>query len=330
MRSFARERPFLTYYLLALAIAILVTIVSEVWGKKTPAGDPLSYFHFAASHHMVLNTISIVSFGFTTGGPFVFLVLVFGGAPTISAFITAALAWGGRGVRRLLSRLKPWRRGVTARQGLRVYAVMIGLYLIGLGFALWYTKSHGTAEQWKLTWSALGGTPLFALLIGLVSLFFDEGASFEEMGWRGFALPYLQQKMRVPLAAAIVLGILWWAWHLPREMPAIISGHGWLGGAFNPLVWARGESMFALYVVLLSIVIAYACNLTGGSVWPGIFIHAGTNAWNKTYALDALYKQTHWPIDLRAVFMLAVVILVVIFAGPRLGLRPDADGIEGT
>jgi hypothetical protein len=324
---------------LALVIASLVTFVTETWGKGSPALAPASHYHYGVEHHMVTNVVSIVAFGFASGGPFALLVLLFGGAPTIAAFVTAAIAWGGAGVRRLVSRLKPWRQGVTARQALRVYGVVIGLYLAGLALALWFSKTHGTEKEWSLTWSALGGTPLFALCIALVAMFLDDGASFEEMGWRGFALPYLQKNMRVPLVAALVLGVLHWAWHLPREMPAMLSGHSWIMpyGSFKFLPWAQGESMFAIYVILLSIICAYCYNLTGGSVWPAILIHGGTNVWGKSYAMDPLYRfsWTHWhfgdrSLDPRAIVALLAVALILAFAGPRLGLRSDADSVEGS
>jgi uncharacterized protein len=45
------------------------------------------------------------------------------------------------------------------------------------------------------------------------------GPLLEEPGWRGFALPRLQEKFG-PLAGTIVLGLLWAAWHYPHYLMA--------------------------------------------------------------------------------------------------------------
>lgn len=59
---------------------------------------------------------------------------------------------------------------------------------------------------------------LFIILLYLTSLFpyifFFGGALNEEIGWRGFANPYLQEKYS-PLMTGIIIGIIWSVWHAP-------------------------------------------------------------------------------------------------------------------
>ena len=47
-----------------------------------------------------------------------------------------------------------------------------------------------------------------------VLTFLFRGPLFEEPGWRGFALPRLQER-HGPFAGSLFLGLLWGAWHLP-------------------------------------------------------------------------------------------------------------------
>ena len=109
-----------------------------------------------------------------------------------------ALTWryGGRdGLRGLVGRLTPWR------SSLRWYLVVIGGYAAITAVAL---LAAGTSAP---SWSAVGSM----LLISLVK---DPGPVGEEFGWRGFALPQLLERLS-PAEAALRLGLLHTAWHLP-------------------------------------------------------------------------------------------------------------------
>jgi uncharacterized protein len=55
------------------------------------------------------------------------------------------------------------------------------------------------------SWPVIILTVLSILVIGPIS---------EELGWRGFALEKLQKKIS-PLAASLLVGLAWFAWHLP-------------------------------------------------------------------------------------------------------------------
>ena len=90
------------------------------------------------------------------------------------------------------------------------------------------------------------------------------GGGQEEPGWRGFALPRLQAHVNA-LAASVLLGVVWAAWHLPLFLfPA--SGQAGLSlGVYFP------------YVIGLSVILTSVFNSTGGSVLAVMVLHALVN-----------------------------------------------------
>lgn len=94
-------------------------------------------------------------------------------------------------------------------------------------------------------WSLLPERMLPYLGTFVLTLFFL-GAQ-EEPGWRGFALPRLQQRFS-PVTATVVLGLAWGFWHLPVAGPL---------GAVVPFVlaffytWLVNRSSSVLLAILL-------------------------------------------------------------------------------
>ena len=127
--------------------------------------------------------------------------------PSIAGFIMAAATGGCAGVRHLLARLVPTWAGVPW------YAAVL------LGF-----PAANLAAARLLDRDSLIGLPPWGRLIGLVpiTLVLDTGPLGEEFGWRGFALPRLLRRWP-PLAAALILGAIWWAWHLPTFFISALS-----------------------------------------------------------------------------------------------------------
>ena len=119
--------------------------------------------------------------------------------PSIAGFIMSGATEGWAGVRRLLARVVPKAANV------RWYLAVI------LGF-----PAASFAAAWFLDPNSLSKIPSWDRLIWLVpmTLVFDTGPLGEEFGWRGFALPRLLRRWP-PLTAALMLGAIWWGWHLP-------------------------------------------------------------------------------------------------------------------
>jgi hypothetical protein len=104
-----------------------------------------------------------------------------------------------------------------------------------------------------------------AVPLAVYWLFADAGPIGEELGWRGLALPLLQRRFS-PLAAAVLLGVIWAVWHIPAFF---ISG----------LAQSRlSFPFFILQTAALSCLMMVVYHSTGGSVPLAIIIHWLANA----------------------------------------------------
>lgn len=174
--------------------------------------------------------------------------------PAAAALILVRVTEGRPGVKRF------WANVTSLRIGLRWWGITLlgvpALLLIGVLF-LPGTLNSFTSE------SLAGLLMLYPVqLLGIVFL----GGGLEEIGWRGFAQPRLQNKCS-PLAAALVIGIAWASWHAPL---------------FLTQIWDTPRSDFSqflvyvLAVVGLSVVMAWIRN-GSGSTLAAILAHASVN-----------------------------------------------------
>ncbi|MCX7861238.1 MAG: CPBP family intramembrane metalloprotease [Chloroflexus sp.] len=86
---------------------------------------------------------------------------------------------------------------------------------------------------------------------------------WEEVGWRGFALPHWQQRYYA-LAATLIVGILWILWHLPIFF--------WIGKPMSiyPFSWLAGT-------IAGAVVYTWLYNSTAGSLLPVTLFHVAFN-----------------------------------------------------
>jgi membrane protease YdiL (CAAX protease family) len=83
----------------------------------------------------------------------------------------------------------------------------------------------------------------------------------EETGWRGFALPRLQQH-RGPLVGTLILGALWALWHLPLFV--WVPGYDGAGSGFVGILVAFAA--FTVSTLALAIIFTWVFNHTRGSL----------------------------------------------------------------
>jgi uncharacterized protein len=188
--------------------------------------------------------------------------------PTLAAFIMTATTEGRAGVRRLLGRLVLWR------VGLRWYLfALVGVPLIMLVGVMVYSMDLPNL-------GALGGPSyLLSYLATFALVVVLGGPLFEEIGWRGFALPRMEP-LHGPLLASLILGVLWALWHLPEFLvPSWAASSG--GGGM------LGITMFAITAVMFNIVITWVFNNTRASLLLAILVHASIDAF--TFPLGEIF-----------------------------------------
>lgn len=102
------------------------------------------------------------------------------------------------------------------------------------------------------------------------------GGGNEEPGWRGLALPKLQEQY-APVPATLILGVVWALWHLPLLATGPTAFHGLAEfAALAPSIGVR-----ILNIVGIAFILTWIYNGTG-SVLLAILAHTGFNTANST------------------------------------------------
>jgi uncharacterized protein len=210
-------------------------------------------------------------------------------APFAAALLALRIEGDADASRAFWARLRAWRRGW------RWYALALALppavYLSGVLLA-----------------TAFGGRVPFSPAL-IVSLLYFLPANFgEEAGWRGYALPRLQERHGA-LGASLLVGLLWAVFHLPANL-------------------TQAPVYFVILTVLLlatSVLMTWVFNRSGGSVPLVALIHASMD----TMTLVSPLAQTGVPVIAYALVALSMVVLaglLVLRVGPDLGYRRPAGG----
>ena len=125
--------------------------------------------------------------------------------PTIAAVVVTRVVAGSAGLANLRRRLRRWRVGV----GWILLSVLSPLALFGLAFLLVRLRS-GFWPPMEALWASASSVAWLAdVAVAAVAYGFGE-----EVGWRGFALPRLQEG-RSALAGTVILAVFWGLWHVP-------------------------------------------------------------------------------------------------------------------
>ena len=157
------------------------------------------------------------------------------------------------------------------------------------------------------------------MLVEFVRVLLLGGPVEEELGWRGFALPRLQQH-RNALDASILLGLVWGFWHLPLYFVLGTGQSEMLSTGTSPAFAIGG---FIGWTIGLSVLFTWLFNQTEGSLIVVILFHAAVNL---AAFLPALVGSGGTAPLLNVLLTWLVAILVVVRCGrARLASRPRVE-----
>ncbi len=177
--------------------------------------------------------------------------------PFLAAFLMTAVLDGKRGIGKLLHRIGQWR------VGFKWYLIVLLGYPVVFIMGVIIRLGPSTIPALMTNWPTFISGYLITIVVGFLLPTLGE-----ETGWRGFALPHLQQAYG-PLTASLVLGLLHALWHLPAYF---VNGMLSTGGFDITLFVAN-----SLGIMAFTFVWTWLFNNTMGSIFFATFVHAVSN-----------------------------------------------------
>ena len=248
---------------------------------------------------------------FVTGFPTVLVPGKFEGlsylsnfGPAIGALIVVGIAEGPDGIKSVIWSLFQWRVNFVW-----YLVVLLGPALTMATAVLLYNVFGENGSVPNLNdWISI--FPQHLLVILSLFLFMMVGIWGEEIGWRGFALPKLQEKYH-PLWASLILGAIWAIWHLPAFFVE------------NSQQAQLGMTYFFLATLGYSILYSWIYNGSKESLFMIWLLHSVNNA---TVSYTMLFFK---PLINEPVFSLAVLglfdALVILFTKSNLLYQREAN-----
>jgi membrane protease YdiL (CAAX protease family) len=249
-----------------------------IWGPQ--AAHHYGYLAWAPSLKSPLNALTVWS-------------------PGLAALLLTRLILGRGGAGALFRQLLRWRVGAAWYLFALLFEPVKWSVAYGFDRLLGQTYPLGTAPLL----SAFG--PAAAFMIPVAILFTLPNSLGEELGWRAFALPRLQERSG-PLLASVLIGLFWGFWHIPM----------WLAWAKSDPSWLSILIM-VLNMVPMAAIFTWLYNRTGGSLLLVCILHASTAA--KGYLFPRLPTLTESG-------LLWIAAILVVGLG---GLRRERAGETG-
>lgn len=141
------------------------------------------------------------------------------------------------------------------------------LYLLIPYMIYWMIYPENFAYHGIALWRILKDIVPVMILGTLVSMLSALG---EEIGWRGYMVPSLYQRLGLN-KMLLISSLFWCCWHLP-----LLIGGGYMSGTS---LWYQLPA-FILCIFPVGVIIGIL-TIRSGSVWPAAFLHAAHNNYDQ-------------------------------------------------
>ena len=270
MMAFIKQRPFVSFIIITVLLAVPINLIAGA----VPSLNGFSLPGF------ILKVMSLL-------GSY---------APAFAAAIVILAQDGDDAV---IPKIKSW---FVWKVSYEWYLVAIVLPILAL-FVLNMTPS----------WFNNSIKSPFFMFQGLWNLFMagliGGGVLGAEIGFRGYALPYLQKNLKINAwTASIILAGLWLIIALPRPIAGIMSGHEEL---------TLGLIILIVSIIPISILLTWLYNNTK-SIVPGIVLHAFFQFTFNFTSIDRIHFEMGQIQNLIfcSGFYIAAAVLVLIYFNP--------------
>lgn len=231
---------------------------------------------------------------------------VIGGAGVFLGGLVMSRVTHGRAGLRDLGRRTLDPRPIPARWWAVILLLTPSLTLLAAGVNLAFGASEPPLDLAAAAARALDPVGLLAMM-GFILVI---GPLPEEVGWRGYLLDRLQTRWTA-LAASLVIGVVWWSWHLPLF---VLPGYFEAFGQRTPT-----PLDFAYNILPAAVLYTWVYNNTSRSVLAVIVLHFMENFTGELLGISDEARVY------RIVLIVLLVVAVVWRWGPATLRRDEAE-----
>ena len=166
-----------------------------------------------------------------------------------------------------------------------ILAFILPIVYFDLGELIYYAIFPKTLDFSQLNNLGIPKELLFLLPLSVIAstFIFSFGALGEEIGWRGYLYPKLEELFGTT-KAVIIGGIIWGVWHYPALYAGHNFGHNYIGEPWT------GFIVFTIFTIVVGAILYYFTKRTD-SVWGAAFMHAANNAFSSATILGLAYSD---------------------------------------